>query len=431
MTTAITRQEIRRELYNQVPGLGFYGTADSVAAGSITDTFALRDSLLGQNHYRGMYIYRPDRSTDDRVKKAHTLTNTTGVLTHSGSSYADTADLNYEIVGLLHPDELNACIQRAQTRIYREELVVLTLITDGDMRTTGVGSWSDVGTPATKEKVTTASRLLSGTQALHVLNDATDEGVQSATIRGFGTNGGENVYVSAVVHADVGTATLVLWDVTNSAVISSVSSTEEGFAHLWLQESLPTTCEEIAVRLLGEENNADLYWNHAVLYRRDMRMLPAPSWLDDAFKFLKLREARYTKNISTQADGGYDDAQSRTFSDWLQPSMFDLLPLHTDANPYQIELLKRIPREELWIHAKRPYSDTEALSTESSTTRAPARLVYAYSKEELAKVLTKRYPTDARWKLLLDEATAEMEAEVKARPEAPLQPIMRTHLGRI
>ena len=432
MTTAITRQAIRRELYNQVPGLGFSGTADSVAGTSITDAFALRDSTLGQNHYRGMYLYRPDLSTDDRIKKATTLVNTTGALSHGGSTYVDQADLDYEIVGVMHPDELNACIQRAMQRIFLEVQVPLSPeITDGDMDANNTTSWSDVGTPATKAKTTTGSRVFSGIRALRVLNDAVDEGVQSTTIRGFPTNSGERVYVSAVVHVDVGTANLILYDVTNAANIRSVTSTEEGWAHLWLQDVLPTGAEEIAIRLTGTQSNADLYWSHVVVYRLDSKRLAAPSWLDEPYKLIKLRETHYGKSLSSQTNGGYDDATSRYFSDWLQPSMFSLEPLHLDTNPYEVQLTKPLPLNELWIHGKRPFSDLEDLSTDASTTLAPARQVYAYSKDELAKVLMKRYSRDNRWVILLNESMLEIEAETKARPELPARPIKREHYGRI
>lgn len=434
MTTATTRQNIRRELYNRIPGLGFSGTADTVAPGSITDAFALRDSNLASAQYRGMYIYRPDRTDDDRIKVAGLLTNSTGLLAHTGSNYADITDLNYEIVGLLHPDELNACIQRAMQRIYYDvQLPLCGLLEnyDGDMETSGVTNWTSVLTPATKEKSTTAAKIYDGTQALHVLNNAALEGVQSASVRVIPQLGGQWLYASVVVHADVGTAKLVVYNVTGSAEIESVTSAEEGFVHLWVHCQVPTDCEQVALQLLGVEDNADLYWSHAVLYIREQTMLDAPSWLDEQFKFLKLREASYTKSWSNQTQGGYDDAMSRVFKDWYQPAMFSLDPLHIDANPYRVQLMRMTPQNEMWIQAKRPYSDVEALGTESATTRAPLRLVYAYAVDEVSKVLRKRYPNEKAWEMLQAEAMAEVDAEARARPELPTQPLKIEHQGRV
>lgn len=433
MTTATSRKLIRQELYNRVPGLGFVGVADSVAAGSITDAYALRDSTKTQGHYRNFYIYRPDLigvADDDVVHVAKDLTPSTGALTQSGANYGNTAELDYELVGLLHPDEINACIQRAQRRIYWETQVPLSELTDGDMDDSGVTSWSAIGTPSTRAKTTTASKVWTGLRALRVLNDTALEGAQSVTLSGFGAN--DVVYVSAVVHADVGTAKLVLYNVTGSAELASVTSAQEGWTHLWLKVQLTSACEEVYVQLLGVESTADLYWNHVVLYRQNAARILAPSWLDEPHKFLKLREARYTHSVGTaQSSGGTDDAASRIFMDWQQPSMFSLDPFHRDTNPYAIQLMKPTPMQELWIEAKRPYSDVEPLSTDSATTLAPLDMVYAYCTEELAKQLKKRYPQDARWDVLLGEAIGDRDAQATARPEIPIQPMRREHWGRV
>lgn len=429
MTTSTTRQVIRRELYNRIPGLGFSGTAASRTATTLTHTQAFQDSTIGNNHYRGYYLYMPDDAAADAVRKIASHVASTGVVTTAGPNWATFTDLDYEVVGLLHPDEINNCITRSLNRIYFETQVVLPgRITDGDMDANNTTSWSDVSTP-TKSKVTTAGKVLSGLRALRVLNSGTGEGVQSVTVRGFPAKSW--VYVHAGVHADVGTAELHLYNVTGSASISSVTSAEEGWVHLWLKVQVPTGVEEIAVRLIGTETSADIYWDHVALYLAEDMVLPAPSWLDDQWKFLKLREMRYRQSLSSQTNGGYDAAYSREPHDWYTPSAFTLEPFHLETNPYQVQLHRGIPQYELWVEGKRPWSDTETLSTDASTTLAPLELLYAYSTEELAKVLAKRYPSDERWKMLLDEASTAVEAETQARPEVPLSPKRTDYLGYI
>ena len=433
MTTATTRQAIRRELYNRIPGLAFTGTAASRTSTTLTHTQAFQDSTLGNNHYRGYYLYMPDDTAADQVRKIASHVASTGVVTTAGPAWGVTTDLDYEVVGLLHPDEINNAIIRALNRIYFETAVPLSPeITDGDMDANNTTSWTSVGTPNTKSKVTTAAKVFSGIRSLRVLNDTAGEGVQSTTVRGFSTNGNERVYVSAVVHCDVGTAELHLYNVTGSASIASVTSTEEGWAHLWLDvDSLPTGCEEIAVQMIGTQDTADLYWSHVVLYRMDRMQLALPTWCDDTWKLSRLREMRYGKNISNQSRGGYDDATSRVPHDWYQPSMFALEPYHLEANPYAVQLFRPLPRNELWVQGQRPWSDLETLSTDASTTLAPLELLYAYAKEELAKVLYKRYPSDARWLALLTEASAEVDAETRSRPTVPLAPVRIEYWGRV
>ena len=87
--------------------------------------------------------------------------------------------------------------------------------------------------------------------------------------------------------------------------------------------------------------------------------------------------------------------------------------------------MRTSPENELWINGRRPYSDLETLSTESSTTLAPPHLVYAYGKEEIAKVLKKGFPSDRGWDILMAEAMIEVDAETRSRPDLPLQPMRR------
>lgn len=412
---------IRRELYSRIPGLGFYGTAASRTASTLTHTQAFQDSTLGNNHYRGYYLYMPDDTAADAVRKIASHVASTGVVTTAGPAWAVSSDLDYEVVGLVHPDEINNAIIRSLNRIYFETHVVLPgRITDGDMDANNTTSWSDVLTP-TKSKVTTAGNVYSGIRALRVLNNALDEGVQSVTLRGFPANSW--VYLHAVVRADVGTANLILYDVTNSVALATVTSAEEGWVHLWLRFQLASTTEEIAVQLTGNvSSTADIYWDHVALYLAEDRVFPAPSWCDDPWKLLKLREMRYTQAISSQSTGGYDAAYSRTPHDYSTPSAFTLEPFHLETNPYTIALHRPLPQHELWVQGKRPWSDIESLSTDAATTLVPLEQLYAYSTQEIAKVLTKRYPNDDRWRMLLSEASEAVEAETQARPEVPLSP---------
>lgn len=424
----ITRAQVRAELYNTVPGLGFVGTADSVTTTTLTDSYALRDSTLGANHYRGVYIYRPSASvTDDLIRKANTLTPSTGAIVHSGLNYGDTTTLGYEIVGPLHPDELNSCITRAMRMAYYEFQTPLTGgVVNGDMEL-GTTGWT--GSSATPSAVTTASRVFSGTTALRVANSGSNGYAASGAIKVFPN---EPFYASAVCSVESGTANLVVYDNTNSAVVgSAVATGDAAFSHLFIVSMIPSGCESVSIRLRGVESNADVYWNHALFYRLEQLVLLAPSWLDEPYKFLKLREAEYRKSIANQSNGGQNDANSRYFKDWIQPNMFSLDPLKLDANPYQVQLQKALPKNEMWIQAKRPYSDAEDLSTEGSSSHAPLDLITAYARLELAKVLRKRYPTDKRWEVMISEGAEDVSAQTTSRPEIPLQPIKRDYMGKI
>lgn len=426
MTTATTKQAIRRELLERLPELGFSGVADSVAVTSITDAFRFQNSNQSTKEFSGSYLYRPDLSGDDTIKVATTVS--TAALSHSGSNYADTADTSYELHRLLHPLEMNACIERSTERIYFTTYLPLTLVADGDMEASNTTSWTG-SSGTTLSKVTTANKVFSGSRALRIQNDSANDYAESGVIPVFP---GERFFCSAVVKADVGTAVLNVYDSSNTASIgTSVESAEEGFTRIWQIGVVPTGCEEITIRLTGEESTADLYWSHVVFYRETQKVLNVPSWLDDPWKLYSVREARYKTRLSSQTSGGYDDATSRTWYDWKQILHYEFTAAHTEANPYSLEFMRPLPDNEMWVYGKRPYSDVEDLSTEASTTRAPLRLVYAYAMDEIAKVLRRKYPNDTRWKDLLRMTETEIEKETVSRADPSIRRYRKPYSGRI
>lgn len=419
-----TRREARIYLYDEIPQMGFAGTADSIQTTSITDTYAFKDSGLGAAHFKGTTIYRPTTSGDNVIKKAGTLANTTGVLSHTGSDYTDTSEQYYEVVGYLHPDDLNACFQRAQKKLTFETQTVLTEVADGDMESELTSSWTAILGSETLTKITTAANVRTGVRSLRVQGNA-NGGVKSQAIS---VHPSEPVRFSTIVRSASGTPSAVLYDETNAVALATVTPSYDpsGWVRLSWEGTVGDSTLSVTVRLYGLDNSFDLYWDNAIFYHKNARFLAAPSWLTEPWKFLKLRQANYR----IQLEPGVDDANSREFMDWSQPNHFSLEPLHLDANPYTI-VLKRQMVGDLWIEGKRPYADIEPLDGDSDTTTAPFLLFIAYAKYELAELLMKRYPTDEQWPALRAAAETEIKAEALSRPEIPDIPRKVNLLGRI
>src|SRR4051794_3878422 len=99
----ITLKALRRDLYDLIPGLGFFGTADSVAAGSVTDADLLRNPNYVTQQFGNHTIFRPTTSGANREKPATTLVNTTGALSQGGANYSDTTETEYELMRLISP----------------------------------------------------------------------------------------------------------------------------------------------------------------------------------------------------------------------------------------------------------------------------------------------------------------------------------------
>lgn len=421
--TTHTRKDVRQYLYEEMPQLGLAGTADSVAATSITDTYAFKDSGLGSNHFKGTTIYRPTTSGDDQVKKAGTVATSTGALSHTGSNYSDTSELYYELVGYLHPDDLNACIQRALRKTFFETQTVLTQCTDGDMESSGTSHWTRINGDETVAKETTAANIFSGLQSLSVANATANGGVKSDAIT---VQTSEPIRVSVICKITSGTANLIIYDETNSVVLETISTSERGWVNLYWQNQVGSTTKSITIRLVGVESSADIIWDNVIFYHMNARNMIAPSSLDEAFKLLKIRQVQYRVGISD----GVQDAVSRQFMDWTQPQHFSLDVFQPEANSYVIEFNRPIVGD-LWIEYQRPYYDLETFSDDTGTSSAPFLQLVAYTKYELALLLKKRYPTDPQWEDLRVLATDEIKAETLSRPEIPDTPKKVYLLGRI
>jgi hypothetical protein len=155
------------------------------------------------------------------------------------------------------------------------------LVTDGDMETSGVGSWTDVETPSTKEKVTTATRVFSGTSALHVVTNAVDEGVISDSIPVIP---GEHLIVSGAIAADSGDVNFQLYDVTNSVVLEQAENINyEGYAIAYFTRTVPTGCEHVAVRILSDATAvSDFYVGYVQVLSQSRTAYVMPATFDNS-----------------------------------------------------------------------------------------------------------------------------------------------------
>lgn len=153
---------------------------------------------------------------------------------------------------------------------------LLTLITDGDMETSGVTNWT--ATNASASKITTATSVGKGKQALQVTTSATNGYVQSASVAVAGIS--RVMCCVADLAANTGTAKLQLWDVTNAAEIDSVSTTSRAVTTLWLNgANIPSTCHSVAVRLIGEGSGDVAVWDNVSLRPSGKMTIALPSWV--------------------------------------------------------------------------------------------------------------------------------------------------------
>ena len=414
---SLTRKQTRDKLYLAgIPGLGFAGTADSIAAGTLTDTFRFQDSEDGEGQWEGAFIYRPSFTTDDRVKRAGTVVVSTGVLSHTGSNYANTSTLPYEIIGLVTPDELNECVTRALRRVYFPTLAPVTPWVDGDFSSSATSDFS--GTP-TLTKVTTAAGNFSGFRSASIEYAGAD---YEATTP-LEVTPGERWFLGAISKVSGSySATWKVYDADSGVQIgATLTHSERAWQFMGQTYTIPSGTHRIEARM-GCSAAGTVVWDTLPGHCLDAKQFTAPSWLDAPFKLYSLREADYR---GPQVATGIWPASSRRFTDWLRPADYDTSSLVPEASPNFVEVNREedLPEHDLWYHGLRPFSDWDTFpaadaADDSTTTSAPEDQFLAACKYELALILTKRYKGESEWVALLRENEAIIKVERDARQPA-------------
>jgi len=226
-------------------------------------------------------------------------------------------------------------------------VVPLTLVDDGDMETSGTGSWTD--TNATISKVTTAGNVLRGSQSLRVLATSALGQAQSGTINVDPVDS-QDYYLEAKLRAAVGTGRLIAYDVTNSADIETEDHTEMGFGRVGFTFTLPSTCEQLAVRLVSVANSDDAYWDDVILLRQGAREMPLPANVETE------SQVRYVfRSWGEQLD--HDAEITRTYYHW------DFLPNLSNANnQWSLKNLSPVINGPIWVELALPFAELTAIT---------------------------------------------------------------------
>lgn len=278
-------------------------------------------------------------------------------------------------------------INETLRNIYYETRAPLTLVTDGDMETSGVGSWT--ASNATLSKVATAGNFEDGTQGLRVLATAATGYAQSATIL-VDPDLSPTWRVRVRVRADIGTARLIAYDVTNSANIDTVDWTSRGAGVINLQFALPTTCEALAFRLMGVANADDCYFDNCLAAPQSFSEFQLPEWVVSADQVRHVYWAPWETAETNRAD----QRQLTRLGGWR------VLP--DASNPIGMFTLDlgALTTGLLYVEALRPYS---ALTLDADTTFCPRELLELGASVKLLERLVTMAPSQnvMEWKKLL------------------------------
>ncbi len=287
---ATTRGAIRAAAANVCGLLAKTGTATGGTASTLvhaTGNDALLSSLDSADLYEGLFLLLTSGVEAGNWREIASYAPLTGTLTTAeafgtGPSNGDT----YEVYAGLTPNDwslggLTSIVDVGLTRCLYRTRSPITLVTDGDMETAGVTNWTASSSTLAKS---TSEAISSGTQALVVTNTGANGYAQSASI-GVLPSGSYQVWVCyrGRTTATTSTGTLIVWDVTNAAQITSGTGPDNGVNYrggaINIGFAVPSTCRQIAFRLQGTEAGAVIAWDDLIMMDPQANQYPAPSWV--------------------------------------------------------------------------------------------------------------------------------------------------------
>ena len=369
---ATTRETLRQEAAKILGCLLNAGTATAGTVSSLTHTgnAGLRDSGASEDLYIGAYVLITSGADDGNWRMVTPTGYDEGAGTLTVGEAWTTGPANgttYEILVGLTPDEWNDVIDDALAKLRYRYSGPLTICVDGDMETSGVGSWS--GTNATPTKITSGD-FVKGAQALRVTNSGANGYAQSDSIP---CNPGDSFLVWAN-YKTTGTARLRLWDVTNGASLATDTGPDSGQNNeggmISVSGATVSTTRNVAVRLIGEGASDVVDWDDVIVVRAGRRRYELPSWVVERDMLNAVRE-RHGNRVNDYY-----------FVDVGWP--LDLEEDQTAVNVFTLVLPQGATSRPLYLFGERSYA---ALATDAATTNAALENAkYAVAAEAIKKM---------------------------------------------
>ena len=285
---------------------------------------------------------------------------------------------DYEIHYKFYPQHLRDKINEILENLRRDILLPLTLVTDGDMESTGTTDWTaaaTTGTAPTLAKNTTAANVVHGRRSLSITanSDATNSFARSASIN---VSEGLSVFCSADVFITAGdTAKLTLRDITAGADVETAASVATGLVHLEFTATVPADCEDIQVWLESPVASDVTYWSAVTLLITNRQVYDYPGtleWSEDFDKVLYFPKGPALTNTG----------EDLSFEIFTKPAVIwspaEMIRDSTALNPYRIMLKKGVINQSLMIGGRVEF---DTVTADTDTTTAPedviVNLVYA------------------------------------------------------
>lgn len=292
-----SRQSLRLDVLKKLDPTSEPKSSACTADGSIT---TLVDSKLApaaqSEDFVGDWIYiRSTPAGGPAIGEIARVTNVTfsgsnSILTVAPAfSLLTKATQEYERHRKVRPNIINDRLDVILGLLRQNVLLPVTIVTDGDMETSGVTNWTASGTGGNPSLAKNTTYVRRGRYSLSITNGA---GVTLGYAKSVSMYlpGGTECLVEADVYITAGDkARLTFYDVTNGAVIgTAMQSDESGWVHLENTFTVPATCEEVQVWAESQAALDVTCWDHVTVWPAYDQGIPLPSFLEFVYDVKKL-----------------------------------------------------------------------------------------------------------------------------------------------
>lgn len=291
----------------------------------------------------------------------------------------------YEIHQKLHPTRLKTCITDALAEMRYQEILPLTLLSDGDMEGGTVGTyWGSTNATVAYD----TSTVLFGKQSLKITDSGSGEGYATPTTY-VSVTPGEQLIIWAPIYSNQQGVKLVLWDVQGATTIDDARHDEEGWGLLFFTATVPEDCYEVYFRIAVMTASGVAYVDHIGILRANQKVYNSPSWLTKDQDVIKIVSFPLGNLLtSDNADFAYAMWRSGPQHEHLVNTIY----AHRGVVPLRLALGTR-PSEPLFVIGKRRYP---SLSADSDTTTADAAAAKAGALAFAFRRLGKDYKEQAK-----------------------------------
>jgi hypothetical protein len=311
----LTRAQILKR-WGRESGLMQTGTATGGAVSYVTDTTRLQSAQYSEDEWTGAWgrisydAGGAAAAPEGDIRPITLYEPGNGKVTPSPDwSAAPAAGDIYQLWRYPHPQDV---LDHLDSILTQETWLpcwqILTEVPDGDMEQSGITDWTAVNATVTK---VTAEPAMSGTRWLSV---ATTSAGGSAKTGALPVVPGKSFYVGALSRcaASGTTATLTVYDETNSATIDTITHSQLGNVRMWKHITVPSTCYQVTIRLGSSENTKTTYWDDVVFYGLQDYSIALPWWVKNSAQVkgvFRMRPESIGTNLLNDSLRGEPDAR--------------------------------------------------------------------------------------------------------------------------